>query len=646
MTRGVIGDSDDEDERGATPNFGEEKSEEDVPELDYSPTTMISSASIMPGVTSTGVPNSHKMMSASQQLNLAPASTSKINSRRALTSIGKPKSLKAVKPMGSKEIDLLQEGNDVFEFTGHSDGELSSPRTRKVQRYIDAIDQDRAVLLPFAIAEASCFQGDIPAPSLKPYIKAQSPHSEANNIATRPDSTPLVDPSLTKTPPGARCVEYRGQSHPSFPDALKFSSHGKTDEGKSPKEYPEARAAPQPAANPVEADCLLQRNQLTSSPYLISPSRSTTARKALTTDSELGKAHNPGKGALNSSHASLYTAESAGSSVLMADLMPNAPSCEEVSCPPSPKGLNEPREAPVSRKRKRQDDDQVDELGSDEINIALPKEQYQPRPSKSRGSRNERELVIPEDYSKRPEVLTKSKRKSKRCKTTAFQELIPKGQEKEEDDDNDGTPVCENRDLKIPEFAKHVKAQDQVREEQTGHIERQSEDAEPIHKVTPPKKQRGRPKKDPEGWPVPDVIEEFDKLDPSAPKRSRSPEAQNSKRRGRPPKRCLRMDNGGSDNETDADVGNLGRSSQGDAPGTVYGQTTHNRVTPGPPEEAAEALSPATKPVPPPTTPQQSPAVLVKGPDKHSPLGSGKIAYRVGLSKKARIEPLLRILRK
>jgi hypothetical protein len=58
------------------------------------------------------------------------------------------------------------------------------------------------------------------------------------------------------------------------------------------------------------------------------------------------------------------------------------------------------------------------------------------------------------------------------------------------------------------------------------------------------------------------------------------------------------------------------------------------RTTPKP-EEVIEPL--------PILTPKRE---AVKGPDQHSPLQSGKVPYRVGLSKKRRIAPLLKVIRK
>jgi hypothetical protein len=60
-----------------------------------------------------------------------------------------------------------------------------------------------------------------------------------------------------------------------------------------------------------------------------------------------------------------------------------------------------------------------------------------------------------------------------------------------------------------------------------------------------------------------------------------------------------------------------------------------------PPTKAS--LATVTDTAPPAQTPTQD---SKKGPTQHSPLQSGKVAYRVGLSKKTRIAPLLKIIRK
>lgn len=84
----------------------------------------------------------------------------------------------------------------------------------------------------------------------------------------------------------------------------------------------------------------------------------------------------------------------------------------------------------------------ADELGSDDPAIGLPKDQYQPRPSRSRGNQQENDLVIPESFSKRPEALAKEKRKAKnRRKTTALERPTPKIEVEDEDEEEVKVPL-------------------------------------------------------------------------------------------------------------------------------------------------------------------------------------------------------------
>ena len=83
-----------------------------------------------------------------------------------------------------------------------------------------------------------------------------------------------------------------------------------------------------------------------------------------------------------------------------------------------------------------------DELGSDGPAIDLPEDQYQPRPSRSRGTQNEKDLLIPENFSKRPEDLVKGKRKARnRRKTTALEKPTPKVELDEEDEEEAKMPT-------------------------------------------------------------------------------------------------------------------------------------------------------------------------------------------------------------
>ena len=75
----------------------------------------------------------------------------------------------------------------------------------------------------------------------------------------------------------------------------------------------------------------------------------------------------------------------------------------------------------VTSKRKVIDDDVS---SPDSAPVDLPPERYQPRPSRSRSNRAVDDLVLSIDYSKRPEGLAKGKRKAKRSKTTGDDDVV------------------------------------------------------------------------------------------------------------------------------------------------------------------------------------------------------------------------------
>ena len=96
----------------------------------------------------------------------------------------------------------------------------------------------------------------------------------------------------------------------------------------------------------------------------------------------------------------------------------------------------------TSLSRDTADSAAADELGSDDPAIGLPKDQYQPRPSRSRGNHKENDLLIPESFSKRPEALVKEKRKAKnRRKTTALERPTPKIEVEDEDEEEVKLPL-------------------------------------------------------------------------------------------------------------------------------------------------------------------------------------------------------------
>lgn len=407
------------------------------------------------------------------------------------------------------------------------------------------------------------------------------------------------------------------------------------------------------------------------------------------------------------------------------------------------------------KKRELEGKQHTDELGSEEIEIGFPKERYQPRPSRSRSGHGEADdLIIPVDFSKRPEALVKSK-KSKRRKTTALAKATPKY---EEEDEEEVTPL-----FSVPKSIKHVDLEMKTRpdsanlantelpwadpkaqggheviqtanlpasKKQRGRPHKKStepretfseerpvidhEDEEPDAEMTEdplakaiseapkpsaPKKQRGRPLKKATGSPE-EISEEQlfadeheeepdedlgkdlqeNQGDHGVVSAAKTPVAK--KQRGRPKKKPAKSledipsDNDDNveppepsktpstksprkrkkptledppviDNDDDEDPPPLLNKSSHPNPlsetqaNTTPVPTTTTTDNPSPPP------TPSTKHPQQPETPHKPSNVSQqKGPDKHSPLQSGKVRYRVGLSKRARIEPLLRVVRK
>lgn len=267
-----------------------------------------------------------------------------------------------------------------------------------------------------------------------------------------------------------------------------------------------------------------------------------------------------------------------------------------------------------------------DDPGLDEIAVGLPEEQYQPRPSRSRSGLADGELWQPIDFSKKPETTARRKKKNRR-KTTAFERPL------HDEDDEPNVEIL--IPLKTETPYKEVLDDLENVEEDDGDIlsdGKQSRAVELDSTATPPQpKKRGRPKKQaikpPSNQPPPDKH-----LEPSEPQPISNP----------PPPQL-------SHSKTDTYTLPSSPSSphptspnQEPIPAPI---SSPPKTLPTTKSTTTESPSPTKAQPPPPQTPQK-PNMDVKGPDKHSPLNSGKVAYRVGLSKRARIEPLLRVLRK
>lgn len=276
--------------------------------------------------------------------------------------------------------------------------------------------------------------------------------------------------------------------------------------------------------------------------------------------------------------------------------------------------------------------------GSDEIIDGLPAEQYKPRPSRSRSGHGDFDLLIPVDFSKRPEIS--AKRKNNRRKTTAFERPVHDSEEDREIVQSRNPVVIietrsnvESSSVAVGNSSLPTARKDQLQEVQ---------DAELVTKSVTSKK-RARPRKqlpgsteeldapnveteDPLGQPEPKISGESSPSKPLRKKRKVSPE--------RPTRNV--SDSESCDEDIEPKTGSR-------SPNTILKGLTPPSSSPSTKctSGTSELPSPRKALIPP-----QTPQKPIKGPDKHSPLANSKVAYRVGLSKRARIEPLLRIVRK
>ena len=402
------------------------------------------------------------------------------------------------------------------------------------------------------------------------------------------------------------------------------------------------------------------------------------------------------------------TTEDSGTSttkpiVLLPQLLQNDDGQDELSLPATTSESASKRQVKPSKEKDR-DRKHVDELGSDDTGIGLPKEHYQPRPSKSRSGRGDDGIIVPDDYSKRPEAVAKKKRKLSRRKTTAFHELIPK---EEDEDDDDEDEIVTRPGFRTPrsKAIETIKEQDELDLEEKDKAKKIRDGFEPEDKPTAkptvPAKQRGRPKKEAneasenkstgdDGLDVQGKAgqekgkdAEADSEPEAEPKPATKP-TESKKQRGRPKKGAAEASNIKTSDEKqdeldqrnpaptkakadvtskkprnkgetlkaiseelihDSDDDPLAADESEELPRNTLHETQGKIVLPKPIEGAHASPSPPKPMSAPPETPHKAVASH-KGPDKHSPISSGKVAYRVGLSKRARIDPLLRIVRR
>lgn len=299
-----------------------------------------------------------------------------------------------------------------------------------------------------------------------------------------------------------------------------------------------------------------------------------------------------------------------------------------------------------------------DEHGMDETAIGLPPEQYNPRPSRSRSG--DASLFLPEDFSKRPESLAKAKRRKNRRKTTAF-ERPPENSEEEALAQVRDFIAQEGPSKPAADIVKHSlkPVEDRLRE---------SQNIEPMKKVGTTKRKGRRH--------VQENIEEHEPM--VAPWSEEQPSKGNSSMANgtkhvreyglsktieaeKPPPQDQNL----LEVETTQLMTTQTCSSRPASKKRKISLSAipHDGDDGGDPKIPDSPVSKNSEKIPPPQqnpTPSSSPSPIKQqlrppqtppksastGPDKHSPLNSSKVAYRVGLSKRARIEPLLRIVRK
>ena len=319
-------------------------------------------------------------------------------------------------------------------------------------------------------------------------------------------------------------------------------------------------------------------------------------------------------------------------------------------------------------------------LSSDGDADLPPAENYKPRPSRSRAAGTADDAATSVEWGKRPERAAKAgkkERKEKDSKRKKQRDSPPAGDEGESQQTNDaasvGTAAQSLEEVAGEETAPPEPSAKARSEEQASNVESRPE------ATTTQKRSRGRPRKK-DSAPVDAPTE------PKKRGRKRRAEAVRTEAAATEAEDGTRASVGSKTQRrrgavADSDESNDEASEAGDAAGAstespsaeaplspskrTNGQRPKARtsavdsagVENNDPQSATLEGDPPAKDTAPPATPQKAKSTLAvtpedkgratdgKGPDKHSPI-DGKIKYRVGLSKRARIAPLLQSVKK
>ena len=613
---------------------------------------------------------STKIRSSSQHRQQSPASstTSRTKGRRAMTDLEEPKEKKAPKTYGS------QGSQDIFEFHGDSDVEV---RVRKRRKKVGIMNRKECDIQdnhasPCAntppgsqIKESAGRDQEIlpnntmaPPPSLKP---ASDPQSQYSFSSTIPFSTAAETTRETTSLSREMNLE-DPETFDMTSTVRRASTFAKSSQAQNNGERVIAECSTTASSNPdpgVGHVSSRDARRTSSSASTSAHERTTATENA--TRMTVSPSSSPSVIGRNyiAAQSDFQTAGSTDPVVLLPENPQLCDDQDELSLSALDKDAASNSVA-VSRKTQKRDNainhKKNDELSSDDITIDLPKEQYKARPSKSRSGRGAEEIFVPEDFSKRPEALLKSKPKAKRRKTSAVQEFLPKEDDKTDEEKNSTRSIHESQNMGVTE-ALPSNGQERLFLEAS---EANDTTDETTAKHPSPKKQRGRPRKATKETSEEDTCGPGqDDTEPEKPLPN-LPAAKTPKKRGRKAKAAPEIiDEQANDDDSDS-ISNAANNCEKIPPSKIPDDKKNKTPlndTPSPeqapPLESSEPITlpqapPPPPPQQPPQTPQKQPQAQTpqKGPDKHSPISSAKVAYRVGLSKRARIEPLLRIVRK
>ena len=607
-------------------------------------------------------------VSSSQRQSETSSTMSRSKLKRAKTGIEKPRTKKALRKYGTES------GRDIFEFFGEMDEEMEAAAGRDSVSSTIAGTRTTSSRDTAALTSPDQLQTDqkraLPGPSSMPppsskstsieqtqilgsNLVAKLPHTEAgfgpeqtqSGVKRLASSSHLDSESLTYT-------VSTGQSEVECSDA----SHGVSD--------PQERAM----LNSEVSDP--PNVEPSSSASAFSPTRTITVESRANPEGRLIAHHDVNRATSPWKSEENHEPELHKPVVLVPDISHACDVGDELSLPthgPETWSINQTTMSKAKREKRDSDAPHTEEPGSDDLGIGLPKDQYQPRPSRSRSGRGNEEIIIPTDFSKRPESVNKKKEtSSKRRKTTAFQELIPKGDNPDEicvvQKDEPILPVSspQSQNFEAGSDRHIIQREDQKDSPAKFAPDPISLEKSPAKPTT--KKPRGRPKKTTpsevtDAKPTDAVCSSSDlkreKTKMPQPKDAREGRKMKTAKKdpGLPAKATplsteLVHDTDDDDNNDDGnddlfDIDQL-EQQQDQVLNNISGNGSPSKTT----ETAKASSSPIKKNAQPPRTPERSATPNQKGPDKHSPISSAKVAYRVGLSKRARIAPLLRMVRK